>query len=110
MSFRHTRLAHPGPAMLEIARRRAAELGRRIELAEGNAHELGFADASFDTVVCTFSLCNIPDERTALVEMYRVLRPGRAGGSERFPRWWRPAARSGPEYAARPEPCRCRRR
>ncbi len=43
---------------------------------EGNAHGLTFPDASFDTVVCTFSLCNIPDERRAVTEMHRVLRPG----------------------------------
>lgn len=64
------------PAMLDRARDRAHELGRTVELREGDAHELPFADASFDTVVCAFSLCNIPDERRAIAEMYRVLRPG----------------------------------
>jgi ubiquinone/menaquinone biosynthesis C-methylase UbiE len=64
------------PAMLAIARDRAADLGREVDLREGNAHELAFPDASFDTVVCTFSLCNIPDERRAVAEMRRVLRPG----------------------------------
>ena len=64
------------PAMLAIARTRAGELGRQVELAEGDAHALSYRDGYFDTVVCTFSLCNIPDERRALSEMYRVLRPG----------------------------------
>ncbi|MGH3919272.1 MAG: class I SAM-dependent methyltransferase [Pseudonocardiaceae bacterium] len=32
--------------------------------------------AAFETVVCTFSLCGIPDHRKALTEMSRVLRPG----------------------------------
>jgi ubiquinone/menaquinone biosynthesis C-methylase UbiE len=64
------------PAMLDIARRRAAELGRRVDLREGDAHHLRFDDASFDTVVCTFSLCNIPDPHRAVGEMRRVLRPG----------------------------------
>lgn len=64
------------PAMLAIARTRADELARPVELAEGDAHALPYEDARFDTVVCTFSLCNIPDERRALAEMYRVLRPG----------------------------------
>lgn len=64
------------PAMLDIARERAADLGRDVELREGDAHHLPFDDASFDTVVCTFSLCNIPDPRQALIEMRRVLRPG----------------------------------
>lgn len=64
------------PAMLDIARRRAADLGRDVELREGDAHHLPLNDASFDTVVCTFSLCNIPDPHQALTEMRRVLRPG----------------------------------
>jgi ubiquinone/menaquinone biosynthesis C-methylase UbiE len=64
------------PAMLRIARERAAELPRDIDLREGDAHHLDFPDASFDTVVCTFSLCAIQDERRAVSEMRRVLRPG----------------------------------
>lgn len=64
------------PAMLSIARTRAAELNREVELHDGDAHALPYDDASFDTVVCTFSLCNIPDHRQAITEMYRVLRPG----------------------------------
>ena len=64
------------PAMLQIARRRAAELGREVDLREGDAHRLDFPDGSFDTVLCTFSLCAIPDERRAVAEMRRVLRPG----------------------------------
>lgn len=62
--------------MLAIARKRAAELGRDIELREGDAHNLPFSDATLDTVVCTYSLCNIPDEALAISEMKRVLRPG----------------------------------
>lgn len=64
------------PAMLQIARDRARELGRDVELREGDAHALPYKAASFDTVVCTFSLCNIPDYRHAITEMHRVLRPG----------------------------------
>jgi ubiquinone/menaquinone biosynthesis C-methylase UbiE len=64
------------PEMLEIARRRADELGRRVDLREGDAHHLAFEDGSFDSVVCTFSLCNIPDPQQALNEMNRVLRVG----------------------------------
>lgn len=63
-------------AMLGIARARAAELGREVALREGDAQALPFPDASFDTVVCTLGLCGFPDERAALVEMHRVLRPG----------------------------------
>jgi ubiquinone/menaquinone biosynthesis C-methylase UbiE len=64
------------PAMLALARGRAAELGRDVVLAEGDACRLPFPDAAFDTVVCTLGLCGIPDERVAIAEMRRVLRPG----------------------------------
>lgn len=62
--------------MLAIAKARATELGRDVDLRQGDAHHLPFADTSFDTVVCTFGLCAIPDIDTALDEMTRVLRPG----------------------------------
>ncbi|WP_102143133.1 class I SAM-dependent methyltransferase [Mycobacterium hubeiense] len=63
-------------AMLDIARHRATELGRTATLQQGDAHQLPFGDASFDTVVCTFGLCAIPDHTRAIDEMTRVLRPG----------------------------------
>jgi ubiquinone/menaquinone biosynthesis C-methylase UbiE len=64
------------PAMLERARKRARERGMEADLREGDAQDLPFPDESFDTVVCTHSLCNIPDDRKAVAEMKRVLRPG----------------------------------
>src|SRR6266568_542693 len=64
------------PEMLAIAKQRAHELGRDVDLREADAHALPFPDASFDTVVCTFSLCAIPDEHRAIKEMNRLLRPG----------------------------------
>lgn len=64
------------PDMLAIARRRADDLGRQDTLRVGDAEALEFPSATFDTVVCTFSLCAIPDYRQALDEMARVLRPG----------------------------------
>ncbi len=62
--------------MLDIARHRAAELGRTPTLQKANAHDLPFGEDSFDTVVCTFGLCTIPDLERAVDEMIRVLRPG----------------------------------
>jgi ubiquinone/menaquinone biosynthesis C-methylase UbiE len=64
------------PAMLEIARRRAQSLGHQVELVIGDAQALPFPDQRFDTVVCTIALCSIPDERQAVAEAWRVLRPG----------------------------------
>jgi ubiquinone/menaquinone biosynthesis C-methylase UbiE len=64
------------PEMLELARERSAELARAVDLYEADAHNLPFEAESFDTAVCTYSLCNIPDPQRAVDEMKRVLRPG----------------------------------
>lgn len=61
-------------SMLGRAQERAARLGLRVDLVEGDAQALGFADATFDTVVCAMSLCVIPDQYRALREMRRMLR------------------------------------
>jgi len=63
------------PEMLDLARSRAAELARSVELKEGDAQELPFPDSCFDTVVCTYSLCNVPDATRTISEMTRVLKP-----------------------------------
>jgi ubiquinone/menaquinone biosynthesis C-methylase UbiE len=64
------------PAMLAIAQRRAARLGRDADLRVGDAEALPFGDGTFDTVVCALALCTIPRPATAIVEMRRVLVPG----------------------------------
>lgn len=64
--------------MLEIARALADRLDIKVDLRVGDAQALDFADGSFDTVVSTLSMCAIPDERAALAEAHRVLRPGGA--------------------------------
>lgn len=64
------------PAMLGLARQRAADLGIDAELVEGDAEALPFADNHFDTVVCALSLCSIPNSGRAVREMARVLKPG----------------------------------
>lgn len=64
------------PEMLAIACRRAADLGIDVDLRQGDAQALEFADDSFDTVVLTLALCTIPDDRAAVREVRRVLRPG----------------------------------
>jgi ubiquinone/menaquinone biosynthesis C-methylase UbiE len=64
------------PAMLELARRRARDAGREVDLRVGDAQALPFPDESYDTVTCTLALCTIPDDRVAVAEAKRVLRPG----------------------------------
>ncbi len=64
------------PAMLALARQRATELGQEIDLREADAQALEFPADSFDTVVFGLSLCSIPDDRRAVAEGVRVLKPG----------------------------------
>lgn len=64
------------PAMVRLARERAAALGVPAAFEVGDAARLAAPDAAFDAVVCTFALCAVPDERAVLAELVRVLRPG----------------------------------
>lgn len=64
------------PQMLDIARRRAAELEIEADLREMDAEALDFEDGSFDTVVYSLCLCTIPNPARALAEGLRVARPG----------------------------------
>jgi len=64
------------PAMLAIARARARDLGRDVDFRVGDAQALEFPSERFDSVVATLALCTIPDERAAVAEVRRVLRPG----------------------------------
>jgi len=62
--------------MLAKARGRARELGMDVDLRQGDAQALPFPDRSFDSVVCTFALCEIPNLDAAVAETRRVLKPG----------------------------------
>jgi SAM-dependent methyltransferase len=66
------------PALLEIARERAADAMVEIDFLEGDAQEMRFEDASFDRVVSTFGHMFAPDHERTAAEMQRVLRPGGA--------------------------------
>jgi ubiquinone/menaquinone biosynthesis C-methylase UbiE len=66
--------------MVNQTRRRlaAAALAERVELIQGNALELPFAEASFDLLVNSYMLDLLPrdDIPRAVAEFERVLRPG----------------------------------
>lgn len=64
------------PQMLEQARKRADQLGRRADLRLGDVQCLCFPDASFDVAIATFLFCSVPDPVLGLREMGRVVRPG----------------------------------
>jgi len=55
-----------------------------ISFEEGDAEALGFADASFDAVVCAFGLLHMADPDRAIGEAHRVLR---RGASHAFTVW-----------------------
>jgi ubiquinone/menaquinone biosynthesis C-methylase UbiE len=66
----------PSPELLRVASKRAADAVVPVLLLRASAERLPFADAVFDTVVVTWTLCSIPNPIAALTEMRRVLRPG----------------------------------
>jgi ubiquinone/menaquinone biosynthesis C-methylase UbiE len=68
------------PGMLARAQRRAAKVGRAVDLRRLDVTNLDFPDASFDAAVASFLFCVLPEEQqeTALRECVRVLKPGGA--------------------------------
>ncbi len=64
------------PKLLAEQKERAAAAGVAIELVEGDAEELPFADASFDRVTSCFGVMFAPRQRIAAAELMRVVRPG----------------------------------
>ena len=62
--------------MLRIAAGRAAGVEHTVARVQSDAQRLPFDDATFDTIVCTLSLCAVPDQTAVVAEMHRVLVPG----------------------------------
>jgi ubiquinone/menaquinone biosynthesis C-methylase UbiE len=66
----------PSAGMTRRARRRTAAIPIPVDIVSLELGEIKAERASFDTIVCTFTLCTIPDVTAAFHEMRRVLRPG----------------------------------
>jgi ubiquinone/menaquinone biosynthesis C-methylase UbiE len=66
----------PALQMHKLALKRSLAAGIPVELVGVSAQSLPVADASFDTVVSTYTLCSIPDPLAALRELRRALVPG----------------------------------
>ena len=65
------------PEMVDVARRRAAELGLPgVSFAVEDAANLSFDDDSVDGVLCRFGIMLVPEMERTAAEMARVLRPG----------------------------------
>jgi ubiquinone/menaquinone biosynthesis C-methylase UbiE len=61
-------------------RARAAEQAGRapvpVNVIDGTADAIPLPDASVDAAVASLVLCSVPDQRSALAELFRVVRPG----------------------------------
>jgi SAM-dependent methyltransferase len=68
----------PAAVGRKLAAKRAAACAVPIEYIGLDAQKLPVGDASVDHVLCTWTLCTIPDPMVALAELIRVLRPGGA--------------------------------
>jgi ubiquinone/menaquinone biosynthesis C-methylase UbiE len=65
----------PSRVAAKLARKRIAAAAIPVEYLPLHGERIDAPDASFDSVVCTFTLCTIPDPLAALGQMLRVLAP-----------------------------------
>ena len=65
----------PSPGLLDRSLAAARAKGMSADIRGGIGEAMPFADASFDTLLVTFTLCSVDDQRQVLSEMRRVLRP-----------------------------------
>ena len=65
----------PNPGMQKLARSRIADSNITVDYRVLNGESLPIDDASFDSVVCTWTLCSIPMADKAIAEVYRLLKP-----------------------------------
>ena len=72
----HLCAVEPDPHMRRRCAARISVAAVSVELCGASAEALPYDDGRFDDVVCTFTLCTIPDPVAALAEARRVLRPG----------------------------------
>ena len=66
----------PSAELRAVAMQAERPEGLKVEIQKGTAEALPFETASFDCVVCTFTLCSVQSPRDALAEAKRVLKPG----------------------------------
>jgi ubiquinone/menaquinone biosynthesis C-methylase UbiE len=65
----------PSAQSARLARKRIAAARFPVEYLPLEGEKIDASDASFDSVVSTFTLCTIPDTTAALAQMRRVLKP-----------------------------------
>lgn len=72
------RVVEPSGLGVQLAGARIAASTIPVEVAGLDGQVLPFVDGSADAVLCTWSLCTIPDAVQAVREVRRVLKPGGA--------------------------------
>ena len=65
----------PAGELTKLAHERAMALGAVVELLSVSGESIPADSNSFDSIVCTWTLCSIPNVYRALDEMRRVLKP-----------------------------------
>lgn len=66
----------PSDTGWRLSERRRARSGVPVERIGLDGQAVAADDASYDSALCTFTLCTIPDALRALSEVRRVVRPG----------------------------------
>jgi len=65
----------PNDALTERAQRRAKQAPFKVDGLRAGAENIPAQDRTFDSIVCTWTLCSVTDPSRALSEMRRVLKP-----------------------------------
>lgn len=95
----------PNPRLLAAAQGHARAQGWNADFRQAAGEDIPFPSGSFDTVVCTYTLCSVADPARVVAELKRILTPdgrllflehGRAPDAgvyrwqQRIEPWWRP--------------------
>ena len=66
----------PAEELTAKARDRADAISASVDVIGVSGESIPVSSESFDSVVCTWTLCSIPEPEAAVAEMFRALKPG----------------------------------
>ena len=75
----HVHALEISKTFVDLASRNAADAHVNVDIQQGNASAMPFAENGFDLLVCRAAFKNFSEPVEALQEMHRVLRPGASG-------------------------------